>query len=80
MTNVVIRNTVHQYVTATYEDAITIKNSTNVWVDHVDLSNDRTHDKDYYDGLVDVTRASVSKIGRRMSVVAYNNTGLHYHL
>lgn len=60
-TNVIIRNTVHQYVQATYEDAITIKYSTNVWIDHVDLSNDRTHDKDYYDGLVDVTRASVSE-------------------
>jgi pectate lyase len=58
--NVIIRNTIHSKVPATYEDAITVKYSTNVWVDHVDVSNDRDHDKDYYDGLVDVTRASVS--------------------
>lgn len=57
--NVIIRNTIHSKVLSTYEDAIAIKYSKNVWVDHVDLSNDRDHDKDYYDGLVDVTRASV---------------------
>ena len=72
-TNVIIRNTVHQYVTATYEDAITVKYSTNVWVDHVDLSNDRTHDKDYYDGLVDVTRASVSGHGARILALTDEN-------
>ncbi|KAF2625431.1 polysaccharide lyase family 1 protein [Macroventuria anomochaeta] len=70
-TNVIIRNTVHQYVLATYEDAITIKYSTNVWVDHVDLSNDRDHDKDFYDGLVDVTRAS--------DFVTISNSYLHDH-
>jgi hypothetical protein len=31
--------------------------SNNVWIDHVDVSSDRDHDKDYYDGLIDV-RAS----------------------
>ncbi|KAH6639752.1 putative pectate lyase A [Boeremia exigua] len=70
-TNVIIRNTVHQYVLATYEDAITIKYSTNVWVDHVDISNDRTHDKDYYDGLVDVSRAS--------DFITISNSYLHDH-
>ena len=28
--------------------------STNVWIDHVDVSSDKDHDKDYYDGLIDV--------------------------
>jgi pectate lyase len=28
--------------------------SNNVWIDHVDVSSDRDHDKDYYDGLIDV--------------------------
>jgi pectate lyase len=28
--------------------------SKNVWIDHVDVSSDRSHDKDYYDGLIDV--------------------------
>ena len=68
-TNVIIRNTVHQYVPATFEDAITIKYSTNVWIDHVDLSNDRTHSKDFYDGLVDVTRASVRQIFKKYIVL-----------
>ncbi|KAL5394210.1 hypothetical protein PMIN06_009118 [Paraphaeosphaeria minitans] len=67
--NVIIRNTIHSKVLSTYEDAITIKYSTNVWIDHVDFSNDRDHDKDYYDGLVDVTRASVS----------IQNSRLHKH-
>ncbi|KAG9023882.1 hypothetical protein FRB95_012374, partial [Tulasnella sp. JGI-2019a] len=29
--------------------------SSKVWVDHNDLSSDRDHDKDYYDGLLDIT-------------------------
>lgn len=28
--------------------------SNNVWIDHCDVSSDRDHDKDYYDGLIDV--------------------------
>jgi pectate lyase len=28
--------------------------SNNVWIDHVDVSSDMDHDKDYYDGLIDV--------------------------
>lgn len=32
-----------------------IQASHGVWVDHMDLSSDRDHDKDYYDGLLDVT-------------------------
>ncbi|KAF9693874.1 hypothetical protein EKO04_008510 [Ascochyta lentis] len=70
-TNVIIRNTVHQKVPSTFEDAITIFRSTNVWVDHVDLSADRDHDKDFYDGLVDVTRAS--------DFVTISNSYLHDH-
>lgn len=53
------------------EDAITIKYSKNVWVDHVDVSNDRDHDKDYYDGLVDITRAS--------DYITVSNSYLHDH-
>lgn len=35
-----------------------IQESHNVWVDHVELSSDRDHDKDYYDGLLDITHGS----------------------
>jgi pectate lyase len=36
-------------------DAIGIQEAHNVWVDHVDLSSDMDHNKDYYDGLLDIT-------------------------
>lgn len=45
-------------VEAAYGDAITIQKSTNVWVDHCDLSAARTGDKDFYDGLVDLSHAA----------------------
>lgn len=38
-------------------DAIALNKATNVWIDHVDVSSDVAHDKDYYDGLIDVTHA-----------------------
>lgn len=31
-----------------------IEYSNNVWIDHCDVSSDMDHDKDYYDGLIDV--------------------------
>lgn len=34
---------------------IEVEYSNNVWIDHVDVSSDRDHDKDYYDGLLDVS-------------------------
>jgi pectate lyase len=54
--NVIIRNLVISKAVGT--DAITVQKSTYVWVDHNDLSSDRTHGKDYYDGLLDITHAS----------------------
>jgi pectate lyase len=29
-----------------------------VWIDHVEVFSDRDHDKDYYDGLIDITSGS----------------------
>lgn len=55
-TNVIIRNLVISKAVGT--DAITVQHSTKVWVDHNDLSSDRTHGKDYYDGLLDITHAA----------------------
>lgn len=54
--NVIIRNLVITKVVGA--DAIGIQKSSNVWVDHVDLSSDKDHDKDYYDGLIDITHAA----------------------
>lgn len=69
--NVIIRNMKIAKVLADAGDAISIQASTNVWVDHCDLSSDMDHDKDYYDGLCDVTHAS--------NYVTISNTYFHDH-
>ena len=56
--NVILRNLKISKVLADAGDAIGIQEASNVWVDHVDLSSDRDHDKDYYDGLLDITHGS----------------------
>ncbi|KAF8890425.1 polysaccharide lyase family 1 protein, partial [Infundibulicybe gibba] len=53
--NVIIRNVKISKVLAEAGDALGIQAASQVWVDHVDLSSDRDHDKDFYDGLLDVT-------------------------
>ncbi|KAF9033482.1 pectate lyase B [Hymenopellis radicata] len=53
--NVIIRNIAISKVLAESGDAVGVQESSQVWVDHLDLSSDRDHDKDYYDGLLDVT-------------------------
>ncbi|KFY67747.1 hypothetical protein V496_01421 [Pseudogymnoascus sp. VKM F-4515 (FW-2607)] len=41
------------------DDLVALDNATKVWVDHCDFStNGLTGDKDYYDGLLDITHAS----------------------
>ncbi|CAG8980995.1 hypothetical protein HYALB_00013798 [Hymenoscyphus albidus] len=57
-TNVIIRNIAIKKVTAENGDAITVQSSNYVWIDHVDLSSDRTHDKDFYDGLLDIVNGA----------------------
>ena len=46
--NVIIRNLKISKVLASAGDAIGIQAASKVWVDHVDLSSDRDHDKDLY--------------------------------
>ncbi|CAL3972082.1 unnamed protein product [Diplocarpon coronariae] len=69
--NVILRNLKISKVLASAGDAIGIQAASNVWVDHCDLSSDRDHDKDYYDGLLDVTHAS--------DYITISNTHLHDH-
>jgi len=69
--NVIIRNIKIQKVLASAGDAIGIQSSSQVWVDHVDLSSDRDHDKDYYDGLLDITHGCTG--------VTVTNSYLHDH-
>ncbi|TVY55795.1 putative pectate lyase A [Lachnellula cervina] len=69
--NVIVRNIISQKVLATNGDGIGIQISTNVWVDHCELSSDLDNGKDYYDGLVDITHAS--------EWVTVSNSYLHDH-
>ncbi|MET9847615.1 pectate lyase family protein [Streptomyces ossamyceticus] len=39
-------------------DGITVQESTRVWIDHNSFSADRDHDKDHYDGLLDINHGS----------------------
>ena len=56
--NVIIRNIAVTHVVAegagTANDAIVLSGAMNVWIDHCDLYSDLTHDKDYYDGLLEI--------------------------
>ncbi|KAL7414620.1 pectin lyase-like protein [Mrakia frigida] len=55
--NVIIRNLrLSKSVAPT--DLIQIQYSTNVWIDHNEFSSDLTHDKDYYDGAMDIQHGS----------------------
>ncbi|KAI5918171.1 pectate lyase [Camillea tinctor] len=58
VSNVILRNLKISEVLAAQGDAITIQDATNVWADHLDLSSNLDHDKDFYDGLLDVTHAA----------------------
>jgi pectate lyase len=55
--NVIIRNLRISLARAPV-DLIQIQKSDHVWVDHNELFNDTAHDKDYYDGLLDINHGS----------------------
>ncbi|KAH6706468.1 pectate lyase a, partial [Leptodontidium sp. MPI-SDFR-AT-0119] len=71
VSNVILRNLKISKVLASAGDAVGIQKATNVWIDHLDLSSDQDHGKDFYDGLCDVTHAS--------DYVTISNTFLHDH-
>ncbi|MDX2696489.1 pectate lyase family protein [Streptomyces ipomoeae] len=56
-TNVVVRNLNISKPVAPADD-ITVQESTKVWIDHNSFSADRDHDKDHYDGLLDINHGS----------------------
>jgi len=60
VSNVIVRNLRIGFVQAGNGngDAIHIDHATRIWIDHNDLSSDRTHGTDFYDGLVDMTHAA----------------------
>ncbi|MBG6234380.1 pectate lyase [Pedobacter sp. CAN_A7] len=55
--NVIIRNMTIKNV-VTYSNIVIKEGAHHVWVDHCDLSSDRNHGWDYYDGLLDVGNRS----------------------
>ncbi|MCX4579742.1 pectate lyase [Streptomyces sp. NBC_01571] len=55
VTNVVVRNLDISKPVAP-SGGVTVQASTKVWIDHNSFSADRDHDKDYYDGLLDITK------------------------
>jgi pectate lyase len=71
--NVIIRNLAISKV-ATGDaggDAIGVQESTNIWIDHCDLSSDLTSGKDFYDGLADFSHAA--------DYLTVSNTYFHDH-
>ncbi|WP_416970671.1 pectate lyase family protein [Streptomyces sp. 4F14] len=59
VTNVVVRNLNISKPVAP-ADGIEVQRSTKVWIDHNSFSADRDHDKDHYDGLLDINHGSDS--------------------
>jgi pectate lyase len=57
VSNVVVRNLNISKPLAP-ADGIEVQRSTKVWIDHNSFSADRDHDKDYYDGLLDINHGS----------------------
>ncbi|MFJ4981208.1 polysaccharide lyase family 1 protein [Streptomyces coeruleorubidus] len=57
VSNVVIRNLNISKPVAP-ADGITVEASSKVWIDHNSFSADRDHDKDHYDGLLDVNHGA----------------------
>jgi len=56
--NIIIRNLKIHHVEASLGDAIGIETCHHIWIDHCELYSDTDHDKDYYDGLLDIKRGS----------------------
>ena len=54
--NLIVRNMKISYPIGTV--AITVQDADHVWIDHNELWSDRSHDIDYYDGLIDITHAA----------------------
>ncbi|KAF9257197.1 polysaccharide lyase family 1 protein, partial [Marasmius fiardii PR-910] len=71
VSNVIIRNVKISKVLAEAGDAIGVQSAHQVWIDHADLSSDRDHDKDFYDGLLDITHGCTG--------VTVSNSKLYNH-
>ena len=68
----IVRNLKIAKVDADNGDAVGIDESTNIWIDHLDLSGDLNAGKDDLDGLLDITHAA--------DYVTVSNTYFHDHV
>ncbi|CAE6488121.1 unnamed protein product, partial [Rhizoctonia solani] len=71
VSNVIIRNLKINKVLADAGDHIGVQAANRVWIDHVELWSDQSHDKDYYDGLLDLTHG--------VYAASITNSYLHDH-
>ncbi|KAH7339269.1 pectin lyase fold/virulence factor [Rhizoctonia solani] len=71
VSNVIIRNLKINKVLADAGDAIGVQASNRVWLDSLELWSDKDHNKDYYDGLLDITHGCYA--------VTVTNSYLHDH-
>lgn len=66
--NVILRN-LYMHDPPESKDLIELQYSTYVWVDHCDLSTEGlTGDKDYYDGLLDITHVRGTSVAGNPSL------------
>ncbi|CEL54476.1 hypothetical protein RSOLAG1IB_07079 [Rhizoctonia solani AG-1 IB] len=71
VSNVIIRNLKINKVLADAGDHIGVQASNRIWIDSVEIWSDQTHDKDYYDGLLDITHG--------VYAASVTNSYLHDH-
>ncbi|CAE6494300.1 unnamed protein product [Rhizoctonia solani] len=71
VSNVIIRNLKINKVLADAGDHIGVQAANRVWIDSVELWSDQDHDKDYYDGLLDLTHG--------VYAASVTNSYLHDH-
>jgi pectate lyase len=69
--NVIIQN-LKIFKSLAPTDLIQIQASTHVWIDHNELYSDTDHDKDYYDGMLDINH------GSDFVTVSWNNMHDHF--
>ncbi|KAH6845795.1 pectin lyase fold/virulence factor [Chaetomium sp. MPI-CAGE-AT-0009] len=69
VSNVIVRNLKLSKVEG--GDCIGVQEATNVWLDHLDISGDLSADKDFYDGLLDITHAG--------DFITVSNSHFHDH-
>ncbi|ORX43649.1 pectin lyase-like protein [Piromyces finnis] len=55
--NIIIQNLKFSYCLGSSKDCIGARRSSNIWIDHCEFYSDLSHDKDYYDGLIDFSYA-----------------------